>query len=274
MKTKVQRFSAAALQLRASADKRENFKRADTLARDAARRGATLIALPELFFWGGSREDEHVMAEPIPGPTTDALSELARDLEVVLVGGSILEAVDGEDKVYNTACVFDTAGELIARYRKVHLFDVDISGRVAVRESDTRLAGDEAVVVETDVARIGLAVCYDLRFPELFRKLVDDGAEVVCMPSAFTFATGAAHWDVLVRSRAIENQIYVVAPNQYGRGGSGIHNFGNSMIVDPWGTVLARAADNHGLALADLDLGYVKKVRQEIPCLDHRTLRG
>jgi len=267
-------FTAAAVQFQVGGDKQANFEIVERLTRQAAARGARLVGLPELFYWGGPREQEAVAAEAVPGPTTRRLSDLARALGVYLVGGSILEKVDGDSRVYNTCCTFDPEGTMVALYRKVHLFDVDIGDRVAVRESDTRRAGDRAVVLPTDLGTIGLAVCYDLRFPELFRRLVDRDAVLVCMPSAFTLATGAVHWEPLLRARAIENQLYVVAPNQVGRGASGIANYGNSMIVDPWGTVLARAADGDGVVLADIDLGYLERVRREIPCLEHRVFRG
>jgi len=270
----VDRFTAAAIQLHVDSDKEGNFARADSLVREAARRGARLVALPELFFWGGAHEAELDAAEPIPGPTTNALGALARELGVFLVGGSILERVEGVTKVYNTCVAFDPAGAAIATYRKVHLFDVDISDRVSIRESTNRAAGAETVVATCDLTTIGLSICYDLRFPELFRRLVDARATVICMPSAFTFATGAVHWEPLLRARAIENQVYLIAPNQHGRGASGGLNYGNSMIVDPWGTVLARAAEGDGVIFADIDLNYLERVRREIPCLDHRVLRG
>lgn len=268
------RFTAAAIQLHVDSDKGANLARAERLVRDAANRGARLIALPELFFWGGHRDAELEAAEPIPGPTTNALSALARELGVFLIGGSVLERVEGLAKVYNTCVAFDADGAAIATYRKVHLFDVDISDRVAIRESTNRAAGAETVVATCDLATIGLSICYDLRFPELFRRLVDLRATVVCMPSAFTFATGSAHWEPLLRARAIENQVYLIAPNQHGRGASGVLNYGHSMIVDPWGTVLAHAAEGDGVILADIDLAYLERVRREIPCLDHRVLRG
>lgn len=268
------RFVAAAVQCQVGSDKRANLALAVELARAAAARGARLIALPELFFWGGPRAAEPTEAEPIPGPTTTALAALAAELGVFLVGGSILERIDGAAKVFNTCVVFDPRGAALATYRKIHLFDVDLGDRVAVRESANRAAGGDVVSFACDLTTIGLAICYDLRFPELFRRLVDAGASVVCMPSAFTFATGAHHWEALLRARAIENQVYVIAPNQHGRGGSGIVNYGHSMIVDPWGTVVARAPEGDAVVLADIDLDYVRRVRREIPCLDHRVLRG
>ncbi len=260
--------------MRVGSDKRANLAVVDRLVREAAERGARMVALPELFFWGGRREDEFEAAESIPGPTCDTLATLASELGVYLIGGSILEKAPEGAKVYNTCALFEPSGELIDVYRKVHLFDVEIVDRVSVRESDTRRPGSDMTVVACDSVPVGLAVCYDLRFPELFRQLIDRDAALIFMPSAFTFATGAVHWEALVRARAIENQVYFIAPNQCGRGGSGVHNYGNSMIVDPWGTVLARAGEGDGIIMADVDLDYLKKVRQEIPCLDHRVLRG
>jgi predicted amidohydrolase len=224
-----------------------------------------------VFAWRGPREAEAAIAEPIPGPTSERLGALARELGVVLVGGSLLERVPGETKAYNTCPVFDRTGALLATYRKVHLFDVDIPGHVSVRESDTRLHGAEAVTVATELGTLGLSVCYDLRFPELYRRLAAAGAEIVCVPSAFTFPTGAAHWEVLQRARAIENQVYVIAPNQIGRGPTGVLDYGHSMIVDPWGTPIARASNHATVILAEIDRAYLARVRRELPCLEHRT---
>jgi predicted amidohydrolase len=175
--------------------------------------------------------------------------------------------------VFNTSLLFDPRGDIIGRYRKTHLFDVDLPGRVTIRESDTRAAGDDAVTVSTELGVIGMTVCYDLRFPELYRRLTLAGAELITIPSAFTFPTGAAHWEILVRARAIENQVYVIAPDQVGPSPSGFIDFGNSMIVDPWGTPLARAADREMLVFAEIDRDYQQKVRRELPCLDHVKFR-
>jgi predicted amidohydrolase len=266
-----QRFLAAAVQLCAGADKAANLATAARLSRQAAERGAALIVLPEVFFWRGARADERAAAEPIPGPTSERLAALAAELGVHLVGGSLLEAVPGEAKAYNTCLVFDPHGALLATYRKVHLFDVDIPGHVTVRESDTRLHGAAAVTVRTALGTLGLSVCYDLRFPELYRALSTAGAEIVCVPAAFTFATGAHHWEILLRARAIENQVYVVAPNQIGRSASGVMDFGHSLIVDPWGTPIARASNQDCVILAEIDRDYLARVRRELPALQHRT---
>ena len=265
-------FLAAAIQLAAGSDRAANLDTASALARAAAARGAELIALPEMFIWRGTPDGESDAAEPVPGPTTERLAALARELGVILVGGSLLERVPGERKAYNTCTVYGRDGAMLARYRKVHLFDVDIAGHVTHRESDTRLPGDTTVTVPTDLGMLGLSVCYDLRFPELYRRLATAGAEIICVPSAFTFPTGAHHWEILLRARAIENQAYVLAPNQIGRGASGLQDFGHSMIVDPWGTPIARASNQPMAIMAEIDRDYLARVRRELPSLQHRAI--
>lgn len=266
------RFLAAAVQLRAGPDKEANFATAAALASAAARRGAELVVLPEMFAWRGPRANEAAAAESIPGPTSERLGALARELGVVLVGGSLLERATQADRYHNTCTVYGRDGALLASYRKLHLFDVDIPGHVTHRESDSKLAGEAVVTVATDAGTLGLGICYDLRFPELFRRLGAAGAEIVCLPSAFTFPTGAQHWEILLRARAIENQAYVVAPNQIGRGPSGVQDFGHSLIVDPWGTPIARASNAETAITAEIDLDYLARVRRELPCLEHRAL--
>ena len=265
------RFIAAAIQLCAGSDKAANLDKAESFVAEAARQAAALVVLPEVFLSRGLRAEERQAAEPIPGPSTERLSALARGLKIHLIAGSILEQGAG-DKVFNTSLVFDARGELIARYRKLHLFDVDIPGQVSIRESDTRAPGDSVVTVPTVLGVLGLSVCYDLRFPELYRQLTRAGAEIITVPSAFTFPTGAAHWEVLLRARAIENQVYILAPDQIGRSPSGVVDFGNSMIIDPWGKALARAADREMVIFAEIDRDYQARVRRELPCLTHIKL--
>lgn len=266
-------FLAAAVQLSAGSDKGANLATVERLVSIAAKRGAELVVLPEVWSWRGERTLERSQAEPIPGPTTERLGALARSLGIHLVGGSILEDVAAETKAFNTCTVFDPTGTLRACYRKIHLFDVDIAGHVSVRESDTRRHGADTVVIQTDLAAIGLSVCYDLRFPELYRRLAADGAEVICVPSAFTFPTGAAHWEVLLRARAIENQAYVIAPNQIGRSPSGVHDYGHSLIVDPWGTPIAQATNAEAVICAEIDPTHLARVRRELPALEHRRIK-
>ena len=266
------RFLAAVVQMASGPRRAANLDRARQFVREAASRGARLVVLPEVFAWRGPRADEAAHAEPIPGPSTDAMAAVAREAGVHLLMGSILEQGELGDRSFNTTCLLSPRGELLARYRKLHLFDVDLPGRVSVRESDARAAGDEVVVAPTPLGALGLSICYDLRFPELYRRQVRAGAEILLVPSAFTFTTGSAHWEVLCRARAIENQCYLLAANQSGTSPHGFADFGGSMIVDPWGVVIARAGDGETVALAEIDHGYLARVRRELPSLAHARL--
>jgi len=267
----IRSFVAAAVQVCAGSDKAENLAKAERFVHDAVRHHARLVVFPEVFLWRGPRAEERHAAEPIPGPSTERLGALARRAGVYLLAGSILERSDGE-RPYNTSILLAPSGEIVGRYRKIHLFDVDIAGHVSIRESDTRAGGKAVVTVPTELGVIGLSVCYDVRFPELYRHLTRAGAEIVAVPSAFTFPTGAAHWEILTRARAIENQVYVIAPNQVGRSPTGIVDFGNSLIVDPWGIPLARAADREMLIVADIDRDHQERIRRELPALQHAKL--
>ena len=269
----MERYVAAAVQMSSGPDAAANRARAAELVREAAARGARLVALPEVFAWRGpAGGDATAGAEPIPGPTSEAMAALARELGLWLSAGSLLERVEGVPVPYNTSCLFDPDGRLVTRYRKVHLFDVEIPGRVAVRESATRSAGGDTITARTPLGTLGLSICYDLRFPELYRRLVRDGAEVLLVPSAFTAPTGAAHWEVLCRARAIENQCWLVAPNQTGASPHGHADWGHSMIVDPWGRVAAEAGDEEGVVVAEIDRTAQARVRRELPCLEHARL--
>jgi predicted amidohydrolase len=262
-------FIAAAIQMNTGSDKDENLARAERLIRRAAASGARLVALPEVFNWRGQRAVAASQCEGLDGPTLNRMSRLAAELRIYLVAGSIRERVHSDERSYNTSTLFAPDGTRVAIYRKIHLFDVDIPGRVSVRESETILPGTEAVCATTELGKIGMTICYDLRFPELYRELTFAGAQIVTIPSAFTFPTGEAHWEVLVRARAIENQVYVVAPAQFGLNHHGYHDYGNSMIVDPWGRVLARAGDHEECITAPIDLDYLAKVRTNLPALTH-----
>jgi deaminated glutathione amidase len=263
---------AAAVQMQSGTDLGANLARARALAREAADRGAALIVLPEVFAWRGLRTQETEIPSTIPGPVSDFLCRLAIDLRVTLVGGSFLERSAQEGKSHNTSLLVDPSGTIRGTYRKLHLFDVDLPGRVTVRESDARVPGAEVVTVSTDLGTIGMSICYDLRFPELFRRLAIAGATIVTVPSAFTAHTGAAHWEPLLRARAIENQVYVIAPNQTGTSPHGFADHGHSMIVDPWGTVVARAGDGEAVITAAIDATVLTRVRREMPCLAHARL--
>ena len=261
---------AAAVQLNSTADKQRNLATADRLTRTAAADGAELIVLPEKFNVLGAERDLLEGAEPLDGPTIGWARDAARELGVDLVAGSIAERREGHEKLANTSVHVGPDGEVRAVYRKIHMFDVVVGG-IEYRESSTEDPGDEIVVSETAAGvPLGLTVCYDLRFPELYRILAVRGAQVIALPAAFTKVTGRAHWEVLVRARAIENQAFVVAADQFGPHGDGKKSFGGSMIVDPWGEVLARAPDEECFVAADLDLARQEQVRSELPSLANR----
>ena len=259
----------AAIQLNSNQDKARNLARAERLLREAASDGAGLVVLPEKFNVLGSPDQLRAGAEPVPGPTTDWAAALARDLGLWLVAGSIVERVEGDDKLRNTSVLIGPDGELRATYNKLHLFDVEVEGTV-YRESDAEAPGDEEVVADAGGLRIGMAVCYDLRFPELFRIMALRGARAISLPSAFTVPTGRAHWEVLVRARAIENQVFMIAAGQIGKHPPHHESYGHSMIVDPWGVVLAEAPDEECFVAADLDLEAQEQVREKLPSLAHR----
>jgi predicted amidohydrolase len=266
------KFTAAAIQMLASDDKEANLREAETGIREAASRGAKVIALPEVFNWRGAKEDEKKNAEPLSGPTAQLVAGLARELGIYLLAGSFLEDIPEVKKSYNTSLFFGPDGKQLARYRKIHLFDVAIERGVTALESETREHGNEVVVAETEFGKMGLTICYDLRFPELYRGLVDKGAQVIFVPAAFTAFTGEAHWEPLLRARAIENQVYIIASDQIGHNPKSFATYGNSMIVDPWGRIIARASDMPAVITAEIDLGYLAKVRKELPALAHRKL--
>jgi len=263
----------AAVQLNATADLGRNLEAAEGLVRDAAADGAELVALPEKWNVLGDAEAMRSAAEPLDGPTLTAVKGWAGDLGVTILAGSIGERVEGSDHLFNTSALIDADGELVASYRKIHLFDVDVGG-VSYRESDTEAAGDDVVAADVDLGgetvELGLTVCYDLRFPELYRILALRGARIVTVPAAFTAVTGRDHWEVLLRARAIENQFFVLAPNQVGEAPPHYDSWGHSMIVDPWGTVLAEAPDSECFVAADLDLSEQERVRSELPSLANR----
>jgi deaminated glutathione amidase len=241
---------------------------AERLVGEAAARGAELVALPEKWNGTGNADRMRAVAEPLDGPTATAMASWARAHGIWLLGGSISERVEGDDKIRNTSLVFDPEGEQVAVYRKIHLFDVDLPTG-PVRESDSERPGEEAVTCRIAGWPVGLTICYDLRFPELYRALALAGAELLTVPAGFTKETGRDHWEVLLRARAIESTCFVVAPNQHGPW-NGSPTFGRSLIVDPWGLVLASAGDGEGICTARLDRERVRAVRRTIPSLANR----
>jgi predicted amidohydrolase len=262
---------AAAVQLNSTEDKQRNLATADRLTRAAAADGADLVVLPEKFNVLGEGDHLREGAETLNGPSISWARETGRELGIDLVAGSIAERREGREKLSNTSVHVGPDGELKAVYRKVHMFDVVVGG-VEYRESAHEEAGDETVLSTAgEDVPLGLTVCYDLRFPELFRILAVQGARVIALPAAFTKVTGQAHWEILVRARAIENQAFVVAADQIGRAAGGKESFGGSMIVDPWGDVLARAPDEECFVAADLDLARQDEVRAQLPSLANRV---
>lgn len=275
-------FLAAVIQMNSTSDSERNWASAKELAARAARYGAVFAATPENTNFLGPHETKVECAEPLDGPTCERFSSLAKELSIYFLLGSFNEKSSAQDRCKNTSVLFGPDGDILAVYRKIHLFDASIDGKVHFRESDTVSPGGDPVAVETNLgksakkqgAKIGLSICYDLRFPELYRRLCDMGAEMIAVPSAFTLTTGKDHWETLLRARAIENQCYILAPAQVGsHDDKGLRqSWGHSMIVDPWGSVIARASDGPGIALAEIDPGMVGRIRKAMPVTEHRRL--
>ena len=264
----------AGVQMNTRGDVAANVRAAAALVEEAAAAGARLVALPETWAYKGGRRGIRATAEAVDGPSNAALAKLAARLGIFVLAGSIYEPAAEPGYVYNTSALFGPHGGLLGAYRKIHLFDVT-AGTTVYRESDEVKPGADLVTVTIDSGAaapvtLGLTICYDLRFPELYRSLARRGAQVLCVPSAFPAYTGAAHWESLLRARAVENGCFVIAPGQVGEHLPGRACFGHSMIVDPWGTVLAEVQDGAGFCIADLDLGRVAAVRAQIPSLQNR----
>jgi predicted amidohydrolase len=266
-------YLMGAVQMTSTADRAKNLDTAVRLVGEAADLGARLVGLPENFAFMGPEAERLAGAETLEGPTLSALRELARARGLFLVAGSIAETSPNPKMTYNTSAVIADDGSIVATYRKIHLFDVNIPDGARYAESEVVVPGDKAVVAPTQLGRIGLTVCYDLRFPELYRKLASLGAEVITIPAAFTLYTGKDHWEVLVRARAVENLAYVMAPAQVGRHSANRQTFGNAMIVDPWGVVLARCPDAEGVCVAPFSRARLERCRLELPALKHRKLQ-
>jgi deaminated glutathione amidase len=265
---------AAVLQMTSTSDEAANWRAARELVERAAARGARFVATPENTNYLGPHEEKVRRAEPLGGPTCERFAELARRLGIHLLLGSFNESSGEAGRCRNTSVLFAPDGAVLAVYRKIHLFDVDVSDELRFFESATVVPGAETVVVETPLGRLGLSICYDLRFPELYRRLAAAGAELLLVPSAFTLTTGKDHWETLLRARAIENQCWVLAPAQHGRhDDQGLkESWGHAMIVDPWGQVVACASDGPGMALAEIDLERLARIRRAMPVASHRRL--
>jgi predicted amidohydrolase len=260
----------ACVQLTAGSDKAANLEKAERLVARAVSLGAELVVLPEKWNLVGDSETLHEGAETLEqGESVRAMATWAKQHGIVLVGGSIAERREGREKLSNTSLVFDAGGKLIARYRKLHLFDVEVGGQT-YRESESEEPGDEIVLTEAAGWKIGLTICYDLRFPELYRLLALAGAELVAVPANFTLRTGMAHWHALLRARAIENAVYVAASGQIGEPTRGRPSYGHSLVVDPWGAVIAEASDGETVVVAELERSRVGEIRSHLPVLAQR----
>ncbi|MFT3709692.1 MAG: carbon-nitrogen hydrolase family protein [Archangium sp.] len=263
----------AAVQMTSGAEKAKNLETAERLIRKAAKSGAEFVGVPENFAWMGPEPERAANAESLDGETLARMGKLAAELGISVLAGSVLESGAPGGRCFNTSVLFGPKGERLGVYRKIHLFDVEVGDGQTYRESAAVAPGTEVVVVETPgVGKVGLSVCYDLRFPELYRKHAEGGAVLLTVPAAFTLMTGKDHWEVLLRARAIENQAYVIAPAQQGRHPKDRLTWGHAMVIDPWGLVIARASEGEGFAIAELDADYLARVRASLPALKHRRM--
>jgi predicted amidohydrolase len=263
---------AAAVQMTSTADVEKNLDTAERLVAAAAARGAQLVGLPENFAFLRSEGEPVPAAQALDGPWVRRMADLARAHRITLLLGSLPEKIEGDTRVFNTSVLLGPDGATLATYRKMHLFDIDLPGLEHLKESRAVRPGESVVAADTPAGRLGLSICYDVRFPELYRRLAREGARVLAIPSAFTDRTGKDHWEVLLRARAIENLAFVFAPAQAGHHGKGRVSHGHAMIVDPWGAVLAQVPEGEGIAVAELDFARQDRLRRELPALGHARL--
>lgn len=266
---------AAAIQMSSSASVTQNLALADRLLTEAQEAGCRFAALPENFAFMGKRNADKLAVAEVPGcgPIQDFLAEISNRLKMWIVAGSVNIRSDDPDRCYGTSLLYDSHGKVVGRYNKIHLFDVSLPGNnQRYQESAVLKHGSDVVSLPSVIGRLGLTICYDVRFPELYRHLVDDGATVFTVPAAFTMDTGKAHWQTLLRARAIENLCYVIAPGQHGQHADGRTTYGNTMIIDPWGQVLAQQESGDAVVLADIETELPLRLRESFPVLHHRRL--
>ena len=269
-----ERSSVAVVQMTSTADVEANMAAVERTVGEAAQRGASMVLVPECFSYLGPEAGKAAIAESLDdeGPILERCKAIARDAGVDVIYGGFWEKSEDPEKVRNACIYMRSDGSIATVYRKIHLFDVDLPDGTKLLESETVEPGTDTVVADAPFGKVGLSVCYDLRFPELYRRLVDDGAIALAIPAAFTLTTGKDHWHVLLRARAIEQQCYVLAAAQTGHHHGRRHSYGHALIVDPWGTVLAECGEGEGVAVATIDPEYVRKVRRAVPSLAHRRL--
>lgn len=269
---KNKKIMVSLIQMDSGSDKEKNISSAEKFLNQAVSKGSKFILFPETFNYRGDFDKLNDIAETIPGPSLSIFIEIARRHKVWILAGSLYEKIRGSKKVYNSSVLIGSDGKVKAVYRKIHLFGVLLKEK-KIFESKIYLSGKEPLIVSAVGFKVGLSICYDLRFPELYRGYSASGAKVLCVPSSFTEVTGKAHWEVLLRARAVENQCFVLAPNQCGVGLSGVKTYGNSMIVDPWGKVIARASSSRQeIISAELNFTRLDKVRKNLPALKHKVI--
>ena len=261
-------FQLALCQMKVGMDKKKNLSTAEAMVRKAAERGAKVVALPEMFNCPYSNKYFREYAEGEKGETVRFLSSLAKELKIYLIGGSIPEL--DQDHVYNTSFSFDKEGNMIGKHRKVHLFDIDVKGGILFKESETLTPGEHMTVFETEFCKIGVAICYDVRFPELFRKMTLAGAKLIVLPGAFNMTTGPAHWELTMRARALDNQIYFAAVSPARDTEGAYQAYGNSCIATPWGEFCGKTDYRESIVFAELDMEFVDSIRDQLPLLKHR----
>lgn len=263
------RIKLAICQMQVGNNKNENLLHAGSMVHDAAGNGARLVVLPEIFSVPYQPDIMVANAEPCPGPTTAFLAELAQREQILLVGGSFPERGD-DGKIYNTSCIFDEQGSLIGQYRKMHLFDINIPGQICFRESDSLAAGHDLQIIRHGDLVIAVIICYDIRFPELARLAALQGAQLLIVPAAFNPTTGPAHWELLMRSRAVDNQFFVAAASPARNPEASYQAWGHSLVIDPWGRILSAAGTGEQVIYAEIDISLLEKIRREMPLFEHR----
>ncbi|SHH22500.1 Predicted amidohydrolase [Caloranaerobacter azorensis DSM 13643] len=265
----MKKFKLGLCQLLVSENKKENIKNAEKMINSAADMGAELVVLPEMFNCPYNNSYFPKYAESYPdGETIKMLSKISKERGIYLIGGSIPEK-DDKGNIYNTSFVFDKKGNIIGKHRKIHLFDIDVEGKISFKESDVLSRGDSLTIVDTEYCKIGVAICYDIRFPELFRLMVLKGVKVIIVPAAFNMTTGPAHWELLFRARALDNQVYMASAAPARDENASYISYGNSIITNPWGSIVGKLDEKEGILIKEIDLNRIDEIREQLPILKH-----